>query len=364
MRSLDGDNHLKEGSQPLRILDIQKMLLQSDHEDVGGEGVASKDEMKDATLFSADVLSALASIITPQHALIGSVLPTGKLSSDSSSEIDRRIFHNTNIPFSIFICGLQGGGKSHTLSCLMGKNFFQFHINSYWAEDVIENCLIQTPVLGTLEKPLSAMVLHFSQYTSHQSFRPCEAAFLAYPSQKFPGLASVSPVNVLVAPSNYHNLKASYEIIPGVTVQPFRLRHQDLNVGFMLSLMSVDQSESTPLYISQVKKILRDMASISPEGFNYVEFKRRLHETKLTKLQRQPLEQRLELLESFLIPDDLVEDCNLGNGGISIIDLSCPFVDANMACVLFNIGISLYLGSNATGGKIIAIDEAHKVRLM
>lgn len=106
------------------------------------------------------------------------------------------------------------------------------------------------------------------------------------------------------------------------------------------------------------------MASISTEGFNYIEFKRRLQESRLTKMQRGLLEQRIELLESFLVPEDLAEGCNLGNGGISIIDLSCPFVDANMACVLFNIGISLYLGSNATAGKIIAIDEAHKVRLM
>ena len=46
---------------------------------------------------------------------------------------------------------------------------------------------------------------------------------------------------------------------------------------------------------------------------------------------------------------------------MTIIDLSCPFVDANMACVLFNIGISLYLESGLTTGKIIAVDEAHKV---
>lgn len=219
-------------------------------------------------------------------------------------------------------------------------------------------------MLGTLQKPLSAMVLHFSQYTSHQSFMPCEAAFLAYPSQKFPGLASVSPVSVLVAPSNYHNLKASYETIPGVNVQPFRLRHRDLNVGSMLSLMSVDQSESVPLYIGQITKILRDMASTSPESFDYNEFKRRLKVSALTKMQRRPLEQRLELLESFLVLEDSAEDCDFGTVGVTIIDLSCPFVDVNMACVLFNIGIGLYMGSNATVGKIIAVDEAHKVRLI
>lgn len=46
---------------------------------------------------------------------------------------------------------------------------------------------------------------------------------------------------------------------------------------------------------------------------------------------------------------------------MSIIDLSWPFVDANMACVLFNIGITLYLESDLTSGKVIAINEFHKV---
>ena len=236
-----------------------------------------------------------------------------------------------------------------------------FTCQSRFADDSLENYLIQSPALGLLRRRLSALVFHFSQYTSHLNFRPCEAAFLAYPSRQFPSHASVSPVNVFVAPSNYHHLKASYEYIPGVNVQPFRLRPQDLNVSSMLSLMSVDQSQSAPLYIGQITKILREMASTSPEGFNYIEFKQRLQASKLSRAQQGPLQQRLELLESFVIADDSVEGCNFEAGGVTIIDLSCPFVDANMACVLFNIGISLYLESGLAMGKVIAVDEAHKV---
>lgn len=230
------------------------------------------------------------------------------------------------------------------------------------ADDALENCLIQTPILGDLRRPLSALVFHFSQYTSQLSFRPCEAAFLGCPNRQFPTYPSVAPVNILVAPSNYHNLQASYAQIPGVNVQPFRLRPRDLNVSSMLTLMSVDQSQSAPLYIGQITKILREMASTSSQTFNYAEFKRRLEGSKLSRAQRGPLQQRLELLESFLILDDSIPSWNFECGGATVIDLSCPFVDANMACVLFNIGISLYLESGLTTGKIIAIDEAHKVR--
>lgn len=237
-----------------------------------------------------------------------------------------------------------------------------FAYQAHVADDELENYLIQSPVLGILHKGLSALILHFGQFTSPLSFRPCEAAFLAYPNREFPNHASVTSVNVFVAPSNYHNLKASYGHIPGVHVQPFKLRPSDLNVGSMLSLMLVDQSASTPLYIGQVTKILREMASTSSAGFNYIEFKRRLEATKLSKAQQVPLQQRLELLESFIVDGDSNPACNFEDGGLAIIDLSCPFVDANMACVLFNIGVGLYLESGLTIGKVIAVDEAHKVR--
>lgn len=184
---------------------------------------------------------------------------------------------------------------------------------------------------------------------------------MAYPSQQFPNYPSVSPVNVLVSPSNYHNLKSSYAPIPGVNVQPFRLKPRDLNVSTMLSLMSVDQTHAPPLYIGQVTKILREMASSSSGGFDYVEFKRRVQGSRLLSGQQAPLKQRLELLESFLVLDQSDRGCTFENAGVTIIDLSCPFVDPNLACVMFNIAISLYLESGLSTGKIIAIDEAHKV---
>ena len=47
---------------------------------------------------------------------------------------------------------------------------------------------------------------------------------------------------------------------------------------------------------------------------------------------------------------------------ITIMDMSCPFVDANTACVLFKIGLQQYLQSRGTS-KMIVLDEAHKYML-
>ena len=152
-----------------------------------------------------------------------------------------------------------------------------------------------------------------------------------------------------------------YSQISGVTVQFFKLRSKDLNIDIMLILMSVDTTDSTSLYISQIIKILRDMTFTSFKEFDYLNFKRQLVNAKLNRKQIDFLNQRLNLLESFI---DL-QGTNLGSafeaGTVTILDLSCPFVDVNIACVLFKIGMIMYLKFSATTGKLIAVDEAHKV---
>lgn len=81
---------------------------------------------------------------------------------------------------------------------------------------------------------------------------------------------------------------------------------------------------------------------------------------------------RLDLLESFLdttpsggwnsINKNSVSDVwQFKKGTLTIIDLSCPFVDENDACALFNICLGIFLENRNQAGRIIALDEAHKV---
>ena len=101
-------------------LDDQLELLGlDDSEDDESLGAKLGDkEIHDAVLFGAPMLldeeySERTKKLIPQYALLGSILQT-KLQ-------DTRIFLNSNNPASFFICGLQGSGKSHTLSTLLGE---------------------------------------------------------------------------------------------------------------------------------------------------------------------------------------------------------------------------------------------------
>ena len=334
-----------------------QLALLTVHSSDTGKGEAKNGDIKNAVLFSAKLLDHCDKSLLPQYGLFGSF--TKKEAVDAAD--DPRVFLNTNIPFSAFICGVQGSGKSHSTACLIGgyctyvtKSLIESNLST-------ENCLIRSPMLGVLQKPLSALVFHYGEATSRMNFKPSEVAFLASPSPDFPNHPRVSKIIVLVSPSNYLTLMPTYSQIPGVTVQPFKLLPQNLTIGTMLTLMSVDTSESTPLYMSQVTKILREQASKSKNGFDYLDFKHQLAVAKLDKKQIEFLTQRLDLLESFLDLKGKNPGPAFEAGTVTIMDLTCPFVDVNTACVLFKIGMEMYLESTAMTGKLIAVDEAHKV---
>ena len=90
-------------SKPYQILLGPKV---NDH--ANGDN-AHNGEIRDAPLLSQQVLDANQKLI-PQFGLLGS-------DTDDHSVI----YQNTNVPLSSFICGVQGSGKSHTTSCMIGK---------------------------------------------------------------------------------------------------------------------------------------------------------------------------------------------------------------------------------------------------
>jgi hypothetical protein len=99
-----------------------------------------------------------------------------------SPDADPRLFFNIGAPSSAFICGSQGSGKSHTLSCL------------------IENCLIPSKA-NVLPSPLTGLIFHYDSFISDRNGSPCEAAYLS----SNPGIK----VRVLCAPTNYQIIKVS-----------------------------------------------------------------------------------------------------------------------------------------------------------
>ncbi|KAJ9302272.1 hypothetical protein DTO271G3_1138 [Paecilomyces variotii] len=298
------------------------------------EAIRDSSHIEHAVLVSP-LLEKRGSSLPPQYALLG------KLTGASKAISDPRVMLNTNIPFSAFLCGVQGSGKSHTTACM------------------IENCSIKIPALGTLKETISTLVLQFDEYSSIISSQPSEAAFLARVMPQYAQERPV-PLRVLVSPTNFSNLQRMYSQIPNIEVRPFKLQPQHLNISMMLSLMSMSQSAGMPLYMAQVTRVLRDMAIESGGYFDYGDFRTRLNALKLDRSQTPFLYQRLDLLESYLDIAGIATDDYFIDGGVTILDLSCPFVDQSTACILFRIAIELFLHTHPSRGKMIVADEAHK----
>lgn len=103
-------------------------------------------------------------------------------------------------------------------------------------------------------------------------------------------------------------------------------------------------------------------------GFDYTDFQKRLDKVHFTPQQRGPLNIRLDILNSFLdISDAVLSDeekkimWKFEPGSLTIIDLSCQYVNEADACALFNICLSIFLENREGPGRIVALDEAHKV---
>ncbi|KAK2026026.1 hypothetical protein LX32DRAFT_595557 [Colletotrichum zoysiae] len=289
-----------------------------------------QDEIKSSPLLTVPLLDASP---PSQFGLFGGSMPeNGPLTPAS------RLFHNVTCPSSVFICGSQGSGKSNTLACLL------------------ENCLIPSK-LGKLPQPLAGIVFHFDSFVSDSGGLPCEAAFLASDSK--------TTVRVLCAPTNVRTVQEMYRGIPRIKVEPLKLSDKDLNTQRMLDLMAVGDG-NMPLYLHVVARILRDMRLVQQSqglDFNYLSFKKRLAKEDLTQAQLAPLSQRLETLESFMLSSKTREkpiDWEPKAGQLTIVDLSCPCVTAEMACLLFNICLSLFLEKKSRVGRVVALDEAHK----
>ena len=91
--------------------------------------------------------------------------------------------------------------------------------------------------------------------------------------------------------------------------------------------------------------------------------------------QKAGLKQRLELLQTFTRPTNkplssrmsrntsVKNEDRFAAGRLTIIDLSDPFVDPALAGAIFEICVRLFQRATVDTGKVLVVDEAHKVLL-
>ena len=120
---------------------------------------------------------------------------------------------------------------------------------------MIPNC----KSLGSLEKPLAGLVLHFG--TGGENCLPCEAAWLASP--KYHGV-QVPSVKVYVSRSVLNRMRRIYQPLGAkVTVEPLQFTEAELDAQAFLSMMAVESSDSAPLYM-QVFLVGEPSPSVPP----------------------------------------------------------------------------------------------------
>jgi hypothetical protein len=108
--------------------------------------------------------------------------------------------------------------------------------------------------------------------------------------------------------------------------------------------------------------MLRD---IGADNFSYTKFKSKLDTAKkrFNPEQLSGLEQRMLLLESFLEKGSkrTSVETRFKEGQLTIIDLTDSFIDAGHANALFEIVTRLFERAVLDTGKVLVVDEAHKV---
>jgi len=325
---------------------------------------AQKDcffEQKKAPLFSLSVKekstvnsdSADVQDLFPSYALLGHILKNSSGKTVADSDVDF-VLLNTNHPWSAFLCGLQGSGKSHTMSCML------------------ENCLYPSEEIGKLPQPCAGLVFNWDSQVGNI----CQAAYLCTIGIE---------VIVYVSPSNYVTMRNKYREVLGycdnLKVLPYFLPADLLNKERMTRLMAFGASaENPPLYMQIIDKVIRTMA-METQGssrFNYNDrsrycFRERIRQEIRNPQQSGPLNQRLDFLDSFLSGSEYEYVFNRGAnnvprtdskmflagkpGCLSVIDLTgCG--DAETACLLFDVSLSVFL-EKTNVGKVVALDEAH-----
>jgi hypothetical protein len=112
------------------------------------------------------------------------------------------------------------------------------------------------------------------------------------------------------------------------------------------------------------------------DDYTYFAFMKQLEEKKkeMNPAQKAGLKQRLELLQTFTrqtrsLPSTMAsrntlimkEEERFVSGMVTIIDLSDPFIDPALAGAIFEICIRLFQRARVDTGKVLVVDEAHKV---
>ena len=299
------------------------------------------------------LLTRAGAAVLPEAALFGKFAPP------TIGAAFEALYLNVHEPFCLAAIGVQGSGKSHTLAC------------------VLESCLLPFPDgdIVRLQRPMTALVLHYDRSVSSI----CEATGLiaaAAPVQTLlaaeTGVAVPVPRSlprermvVLVSPTYFQQRKAFYGSY--CDVKPLLFKWSTLTADHIKRIMRIED-DGNQLYVATMLNILRDFQreALLPD---FDTFMRHVRDACSVKGQSGPLDQRLSLMETVVRESrvnvaiagqsaDLAEACVPGN--LVVVDLTDPLLASTEANGIFQVLCEQFRQLPMRGGKVLALDEAHK----
>jgi len=358
---------------PLRSAVVEGASPGTTYAEAAQRGGAELDELEegDGDAESGEVdLSALRDYFSTQASTADGVLDPKVVVADaagaaafSSASLlgvlegggaaDGRVFLNTHQPFCLVAVGVQGGGKSHTMAC------------------VLEACLLPCPQADVvrLAAPMAALVLHYD--TSPAAV--IESTGLLWPAPALRRLLGPAAVRlprercvVLVSPAYLKQRRAFYG--GAVDVRPLLLRWSSLSADHIKRLMRLKESDNQ-LYVASLFDLLRRYQRRG-EVPVFSSFVGEVTALCNIKGQEAALTQRLALLDSLVAESatnaplraeggDLAA-C-VGPGTLVVVDLTDPLLAKDEASGIFQVLLEQFRALPLKGaGKVVALDEAHK----
>ncbi|KAJ3075474.1 hypothetical protein HDU98_007972 [Podochytrium sp. JEL0797] len=298
-----------------------------------------------------------------ESAFLAAALPRRKANLNPSTPPSGEIYLNIHEPFCIITMGVQGAGKSHTMSL------------------ILESCLLPTrnhafrnksdKNMIDLKEPMCALVLHYDQ--NPQSL--CEATGLIHPSPNFPNLPCLprNKMTVLVSPSYFKQRKAFYGSY--CEVKPLLFNWNAISADHIKKLMRINENDNQ-LYMATLLELLRTYQRTGKKP-DFATFLEQSQELNNVRGQEAPLLQRLNILQSFIMESDKNKDIRefavdlrtlVAKGNLIVTDLTDPMLSASEVNGIFQLLVEQFRvaplatggGGGGVGGKLLALDECHK----
>lgn len=295
-----------------------------------------------------DVLVGSRRESSPQYAVLGDLVPdTAKTTGASAGAParERRVGLDHNSPSSILIAGLQGAGKSYTLT------------------NIVHGFLQPIPGMNALPNPGCAVFIHYHKLPTYapevltvlrKNSDPGQVDMLS----KWGGTPTAMPadkVTVLCPPGMEGQRSADF---PGVTVVPLRFRLQDLTIEQRQVFLGCDSTAKQSVAVDYLNELLRqhrEAGSLAPIRAGIES-----SEAPLSATDRAEIRFRLTMLERFIASDTGFTGF-LRPGSLVVCDLRDPFINKLLIQKLIIVLLQQIGAAEVGCPKMAVIDEAHAI---